>query len=81
VGGFDADLIIMEDADLCLRMHMDARAEERRRGVIRMLPSVVQTSGRRIGSWGSWWATYVQFRIALQWYLGTHPHFIRQKHT
>eukprot|EP00873_Tetraselmis_striata_P042897 jgi/Tetstr1/463161/TSEL_008095.t1 len=76
LGGFDPELIIMEDADLCIRMHMQARGG-RRRGAVRMLPSAVQTSGRRIGSWGNLRATWIHFRIALQWYLGGTPGELR----
>ena len=74
VGGFNPELIIMEDADLCIRMHMEARGDGRR-GRVKMLPSLVQTSGRRINSWGPLRSTWIQFRIALQWYLGeAEPH-------
>ena len=69
VGGFNSELIIMEDADLCIRMHEQA-GEGSKRGRVRMLPTVVQTSGRRISSWGAFRSTYIQFRIALEWYLG-----------
>jgi len=83
-GGFDEDLPLMEDADLCLRMHMSGPAPgaaaappqrgllppRRRRGRVRMLPDAVRTSGRRIESMGcGLYATYVHARLGLGWYL------------
>jgi len=44
VGGCDETLTVMEDADLCLRLH--------RRGRVRLVNRIVTTSDRRIAAWG-----------------------------
>lgn len=77
VGGFKAELPIMEDADLCLKMHKDARSDGKS-GRIVQLNAVNRTSGRRIGQWGSLKATYIQFRIALAWWLGATPEHLHE---
>jgi len=77
VGGFNPELIIMEDADLCIRMHNEGPGDGRR-GRVRMLPSAVVTSGRRIGDWGALRSTWIHFRIALQWYLGGSPEDLKE---
>ena len=67
-GAFDPALRIMEDADLCVRMHT------RRRGWVRMVlhpPST--TSGRRLTALGNPWATYVHVVIGFSWYFGASP--------
>lgn len=67
-GGFSEELPLMEDADLCVRMHMvgpgpnitrsgggdavGSPSERPRRGRIRMVPRAVHTSGRRIEAMG-----------------------------
>jgi len=61
-GGCDASLPIMEDADLCLRMH--------RFGRTRMVNRVVLTSDRRVVAWGPLRANWVYFRISVRWALG-----------
>lgn len=49
----------MEDADLCIRLHMAGPAgQPRRRGRVVQIHSVAnRTSGRRLASWGSVHAT------------------------
>lgn len=80
VGGFRNDLPIMEDVDLCIKMHeagpgMKTQAAAdgliRKGGRVTMVMSPVNTtSGRRLSDWGAIHATYVHFYIALRWYFG-----------
>eukprot|EP00898_Chlorokybus_atmophyticus_P005833 jgi/Chlat1/6250/Chrsp44S05770 len=91
VGGFDEDLSIMEDADLCTRMHMNHRVGERgwtalhKRRRIRMVNRTVQTSGRRVVAVGQAKSTYIHFLIAMRciftcthsWYWGASPERLR----
>lgn len=81
VGGFQNDLPIMEDVDLCIRMHEagttvnahESHHDHNRRGRIAMVMNPVnETSGRRLSDWGALHATYVHFYIALRWYFGAH---------
>ena len=71
VGGFDDTLPIMEDADLCVRMHHGGLGSGRPGREVQVVSAVNRTSGRRIGSWGNVKATYIQFRIALAWWMGS----------
>lgn len=68
VGGFDESLPIMEDADLCVRMHFKGRGKHR--GRIKLLDRVVTTSGRRIERLGNVKATAVHVLIACAWNFG-----------
>ncbi len=79
VGGFQDDLPIMEDVDLCIRMHEAGTTSNahqshhghNRRGRVSMVMNPVnETSGRRLSDWGALHATYVHFYIALRWYFG-----------
>ena len=81
VGGFQNDLPIMEDVDLCIRMHEagtivnahESHHGHNRRGRVSMVMNPVnETSGRRLSDWGALRATYVHFYIALRWYFGAH---------
>lgn len=73
VGGYDEELVIMEDVDLCLRMFDQKRSRSYAR--IDRVPVWSQTSGRRIAAWGSFRATVIHFRIGLGWFL-----FARSRH-
>ena len=57
VGGFDARLPILEEADLCIRLHMAGPAGLPGRGRVVQLPQVNVTSGRRLECWGNAWGT------------------------
>ncbi|KAK9815414.1 hypothetical protein WJX72_003261 [[Myrmecia] bisecta] len=86
VGGFKDDLPIMEDVDLCIKLHMAGPADNpatkwarhrhywSRRGHVRMVMNPpAKTSGRRLQAWGSLHATFVHFVIGLSWYFGASP--------
>ena len=62
VGGCDEALLVMEDADLCIRLA--------RRGRVRLVNRVVLTSDRRIARWGEWRANWIYFSVGLRWGLG-----------
>lgn len=72
IGGFDSRLPIMEDADLCVRMHKE-RVANGKLGKEVQLHAVNRTSGRRIGEWGNFKSTMIQARVALAWWLGATP--------
>jgi glycosyltransferase involved in cell wall biosynthesis len=74
VGGFDNRLPIMEDADLCVRMHKSGlRNGKPGREVQLVWGAPNRTSGRRIGAWGNVRATAIQYRIAWAWWRGASP--------
>jgi GT2 family glycosyltransferase len=62
VGGCDETLAIMEDADLCLRLH--------RRGRIRLVNRIVMTSDRRVAAWGGVKANLIYLYVGIRWGLG-----------
>jgi glycosyltransferase involved in cell wall biosynthesis len=62
VGGCDAALAIMEDADLCIRLS--------RLGRVRLIGRRVETSDRRIAAWGPLRANWIYLSIAVRWGLG-----------
>ncbi len=76
VGGFDGSLSIMEDADLCVRMHVKGRG--RYRGRVKLLDRVVTTSGRRIEQLGNFKATCIHVLIACSWNFGVGPEKLRK---
>ncbi|MER3477153.1 MAG: glycosyltransferase, partial [Leptolyngbya sp. ERB_1_2] len=61
-GGFDPALPIMEDGDLCLRLF--------RKGEIRQIDRIVQSSDRRVAKWGAWKATALYLYIGILWGIG-----------
>jgi GT2 family glycosyltransferase len=62
VGGCDEALSIMEDADLCERLH--------RRGRVRLINRTVTTSDRRIAAWGAVKANLIYLYVGIRWGLG-----------
>lgn len=69
-GGFDPALPIMEDGDLCLKLV--------RKGQIRMVNRVVQTSDRRVARWGSLKATAIYSYIGFLWGLGVSATYLKK---
>ena len=61
-GGCDTTMPILEDLDLCVRLH--------RFGRIRMVHRVVRTSDRRIAAWGAIRANLIYMRISIGWAIG-----------
>jgi len=62
VGGCDPTLLVMEEADLCIRFH--------RLGCIRLVNRVVITSDRRVAAWGPVRANWLYFKVGARWALG-----------
>lgn len=69
VGGFDTNLPIMEDADLCLKLVKYGR--------IYLLNRFVQTSDRRVVKWGVFQATFIYLTIGFLWGLGVSPTYLK----
>ena len=65
VGGFDAEMMVMEEADLCVRMA--------RLGRTRLVNRIVITSDRRVAKWGEWRANWVYLKVGVRWGLGIKP--------
>lgn len=72
-GGFDPNLPIMEEADLCLKLC--------RLGRIRQVNRVVQTSDRRVATWGPWKANGIYLMIGFLWGLGIPAPTLKQLYT
>ena len=75
-GGFDADLVIMEDADLCVRLHEYGRSIGR--GRLRLNDRIIFTSGRRIAAIGQAKATAIYATIGLGWFFGIRSDNLRR---
>lgn len=61
-GGLDPEMMVMEDADLCLKLAAFGR--------VRLLAERVRTSDRRIAHWGSLGANLRYFHVGLLWAFG-----------
>lgn len=62
VGGCDEDVVVMEEADLCIKLA--------RFGRTRMIPRWVWTSDRRIAAWGRWRANWIYLKVGMMWAMG-----------
>jgi rSAM/selenodomain-associated transferase 2 len=69
-GGFDPALPIMEEADLCLKLT--------RYGRIRQVNRVVQSSDRRVATWGVLKATAIYAYIGFLWGMGVSATFLKR---
>lgn len=69
-GGFDVRLPIMEEADLCLKLV--------RRGRIRQVNRIVQSSDRRVAHWGFFKATAIYVYIGFLWGIGVSPAYLKR---
>ncbi|MBW4551407.1 MAG: TIGR04283 family arsenosugar biosynthesis glycosyltransferase [Aphanocapsa sp. GSE-SYN-MK-11-07L] len=69
-GGFDPQMPIMEEADLCLKLTQ--------RGRICQVNRVVQSSDRRVAEWGALKATAIYLSIGALWSLGVPAHKLKQ---
>ncbi len=61
-GGCDPALLVMEDADLCIRLT--------RFGRTRLVNRVVITSDRRVAAWGGLRANWIYLSVGVRWGLG-----------
>jgi glycosyltransferase involved in cell wall biosynthesis len=62
VGGCDERIMVMEEADLCIKLA--------RFGRTKMVRRWVWTSDRRIVAWGRWRANWIYFKVGMMWALG-----------
>ena len=69
-GGFDPNLPILEDADLCLKLLQYGR--------IYQVDRVVQTSDRRIAKWGFLKAHAIYFYVGFLWGFGVSATYLRK---
>lgn len=69
-GGFDSNLPIMEEADLCLKLVQ--------RGSIRQVNRIVQSSDRRVAHWGFFKATAIYIYIGFLWGIGVSPMYLKR---
>lgn len=70
VGGFDTNLPIMEDADLCLKLIQYGR--------IYLVNQFVQTSDRRVAKWRVLPANFIYLFIGFLWGFGISPTFLKR---
>lgn len=69
-GGFDIALEIMEEADLCFKLT--------RRGKIKQVNRIVQSSDRRVAAWGSWKANFIYLAIGSLWSMGVSDKMLKR---
>lgn len=69
-GGFDSTLPILEEGDLCLKLV--------RRGRIRQVNRIVQSSDRRVARWGSLKATAIYLYIGFLWGFGVSATYLKR---
>ncbi|MGV2829155.1 TIGR04283 family arsenosugar biosynthesis glycosyltransferase [Myxosarcina sp. GI1(2024)] len=69
-GGFDPNLPLLEDADLCLKLL--------NKGRIRLVNRLVRTSDRRVAKWGVHKAHAIYFYVGFLWGLGANATYLKQ---
>lgn len=62
VDGCDERVVVMEEADLCIKLSKFGRT--------RIIPRWVYTSDRRIVAWGRWRANWIYLKVGLMWAFG-----------
>ncbi|MEO1670928.1 MAG: TIGR04283 family arsenosugar biosynthesis glycosyltransferase [Cyanobacteria bacterium J06631_2] len=68
--GFDPELPIMEDADLCIRLCQY--------GSIYLVDRIVQSSDRRVAQWGEFKANLIYLYIGCLWGIGVSGDYLKQ---
>ena len=71
-GGFDPQLPIMEDADLCIRL------VQYQYGRIYLVDRLVQSSDRRVAKWGWLKANAIYLYIGCLWGIGVSPSYLKR---
>ena len=69
-GGFDIELPIMEDADLCIKLCQY--------GKIHLVNRIVQSSDRRVAKWGWLKANAIYLYIGFLWGIGISADYLKQ---
>lgn len=67
VGGYDPEQVIMEEADLCLRVVRQGL------GRVRQVNRKVWSSDRRVAEWGFWRANLTYLYVGMMWGIGAKP--------
>jgi glycosyltransferase involved in cell wall biosynthesis len=62
VGGCDERVVVLEEADLCIKLAKFGRTH--------MVPRWAWTSDRRIAKWGRWRANWIYFKVGMMWAMG-----------
>jgi glycosyltransferase involved in cell wall biosynthesis len=62
VGGCDERIVVLEEADLCIKLA--------RFGRTRMIRRWAWTSDRRITAWGRWRANWIYLKVGMLWAMG-----------
>lgn len=62
IGGCDPTLLVMEDAEICLKFGPLGRQ--------RLIPRFTRTSDRRIAKWGGLKANLIYFKVGFMWAIG-----------
>ena len=62
VGGCDERTLVMEEADLCIKLAEFGR--------VRLIGRTVQTSDRRVAAWGPLKANWIYFKCGMMWAFG-----------
>lgn len=69
-GGFNGQITIMEEADLCLRMNQ--------LGKIKQIRHRVESSDRRLSKWGFFKSYFIWVSICILWAVGVSEQFLQQ---
>lgn len=69
-GGFNENLPILEDAELCLKLLKQGR--------IQQINRIVQSSDRRVEQWGSLKATAIYAYVGYLWGIGVSAQYLQQ---
>lgn len=69
-GGFDPELPLLEDADLCLKLVT--------KGKIRLVNRLVRTSDRRVAKWGALKAHAIYFYVGFLWGFGANANDLKR---
>ena len=69
-GGFDSNLPVLEDADLCLKLLEYGR--------IYLVDRVIQTSDRRVVKWGFFKAHAIYFYVGFLWGFGVSADYLKK---
>ena len=62
VGGCDPEMMVMEEADLCVKIVSQGR--------VRLINRIVETSDRRVAAWGELKANWIYLQVGIRWGLG-----------
>ena len=69
-GGFNVEMPILEEADLCIKLV--------KKGRIRQVNRIVQSSDRRVARWGPLKATWLYVYIGFLWGFGVSPAYLKR---